>query len=108
MTGSNNNQDNCDIHMPGGWHLRKEITIGQILTMGMIVVSGLWWATTVETRMGQLTSEDRRIEEKFDIQLKAVSAQFLQAQTNIANTLTEIKYSLQRVNDKLDNKQDKK
>ena len=103
----NKKQENCDINI-GGWHLRKEITVGQILTMVMIIVSGLWWAATVETRMGQLASEDMRIEQKMEITQKNMTDRFDRYQRTVTDAMVEIKNDINRGFDRIDAKLDKK
>lgn len=94
-----------------GWHLKKEVTIGQIATVVLLLVSGLWWATTVETRMGQLASEDKRIEQRYELQYQNITDRFDRYQATVTSAMNEIKSEIKdgftRMDIKLDNKQDK-
>lgn len=102
------NNESFEMH---GWHLRKEITVGQILTMAMIIVSVLWWGATVEKRMGQLASEDVRIDQKYDLQIQSIEAQFLTYDRNLNINLQQIRNDIrsgfERIDRKLDGKVDK-
>jgi len=89
-------EHNCGEYRVNGWHLKKEVTIGQLVTIVCILVSGLWWASSVETRIERLASEDRRIEQKNDIQNK-----------NIERILGRIERKQDKLFDKLDAKVNK-
>lgn len=65
---ANISENDCGEYKVNGWHLKKEVTIGQLITILCISVSGLWWASSVETRIIHLVGEDRRIEQKHDVQ----------------------------------------
>jgi len=79
-----------------GWHLKKEVTIVQILTLISVVASAIWWAATVETRFVVLAGEDRRIEEKVDL-----------GNLNLERILNRIERKQDKLYDKMDNKADK-
>jgi len=55
-----------------GWHLKKEVTIGQILTLGCLAVTGIWWASSVETRFMHLDGQIDRVEEAAKLELGAL------------------------------------
>lgn len=80
-----------------GWHLKKEITIAQIITLVSLLFSTLWWASSVETRLIHLSGEDKRIEQKQDTN-----------SLNIEKILGRIERKQDKLFDKLDNKADKK
>lgn len=101
-----------------GWHLKKEVTIGQIITLLTILLSGLWWASSVETRLADGVSndrrieaeriaEDRRIEQKTDIILKGMSDRFDRSQDAVSVAFEKIDDSLVRIEKKLDRKADR-
>jgi len=79
-----------------GWHLKKEVTIGQLVTLICILVSGLWWASSVESRLVHLSDEDRRIEQKQDLHQK-----------QLERILGRIERKQDKLFDKLDKKADK-
>lgn len=97
----------CGEYKLNGWHLKKEVTIGQLLTTILILVSGLWWASSVETRIEKLNLEDHRIEQKTDIVLKNMNDRFDRYQVTVKDALADIKDGIDRVEDKLDKKADK-
>jgi hypothetical protein len=90
-----------------GWHLKKEVTIGQLVTLICILVSGLWWASSVETRLNGLHKEDERIEQKADIVIKNINAKFDLYQKDIERALGRIERKQDKIFDKLDEKADK-
>ncbi|MCK5605483.1 hypothetical protein KAR91_26560 [Candidatus Pacearchaeota archaeon] len=91
-----NKEQQCGEFRVSGWHLKKEVTIGQLITIVCILVSGLWWASSVETRIERLTAEDRRIEQKNDIQNK-----------NIEKILGRIERKQDKLFDKMEEKANK-
>lgn len=96
--------ENIMVH---GWHLKKEVTIGQLVTLVVLLISGLWWASSVETRIAQLNAEDRRIEEKTQIIMDSMDSKFDQYQKDIERALGRIDRSIGKLSDKLDEKADK-
>lgn len=90
-----------------GWHLRKEVTIGQIFTTIALVVTGLWWAASIENRQSLTQAEIRRIEEKQDMTARAMNDRFDRYQRSVADALNKIESGIQRISDKLDRKADK-
>ena len=89
-------EQDCGEFKVNGWHLKKEVTIGQLITLVVLLVSGLWWASSVETRLVFLSSEDFRIEQKQDAQNR-----------NIERLLGRIERKQDKLYDKIDNKVDK-
>ena len=96
-----------DINMGGGWHLKKEVTIGQIVTLLSILITGIWWASAVETRLATLKASDQRIEEKTEILLSNMNDRFDRYQHDVSKALLEINKGITRLNDKLDEKVDR-
>lgn len=90
-----------------GWHLKKEVTIGQLITIMVILVSGLWWASSIETRIAQLSAEDRRIEEKTEILYNNMNDQMASYQKDTIRALGRIDRSIGKLGDKIDKKVDK-
>ncbi len=91
-----NEEDQAGDIVVNGWHLKKEVTIGQLLTLITLLISGLWWASSVETRLTHLDAEDIRIEQKNDMQNE-----------NIEKILGRIERKQDKIFDKLDGKADK-
>lgn len=83
------NKDEVSLGM--GWHLKKEVTVGQIVTLMTILISGLWWAATVETRLALMANEQTAMTERIDRDEKRIDAQF-----------GEIKSYLVRIDNKVD------
>lgn len=79
-----------------GWHLRKEVTVGQIITIITILFSGLWYISTVETRLSLLEREDSVLLSRIDTTDKGM-----------VRALDQINITLRRIEDKLDRKADK-
>ena len=92
---SENEKDYSEIYV-AGWHLKKEVAITHLITVASIVVSGLWWASSVETRFVHVDGELIRIEEKTDMQMR-----------NITLLFNRIDRKLNKIDDKMDNKADK-
>ncbi len=103
---SSEKQD-CGEFRVNGWHLKKEVTIGQLVTIVMILVSGLWWASSVETRISGLSAEDRRIEEKTELIIQSVIDHIGIYQKDTIRALGRIDRSIGKLSDKLDRKADK-
>ena len=78
-----------DEYQLGGWHLRKEITIGQIVTMVTVIIGLITWGTSVESRLLILEKSNKTLEKRLD--------------RDFAN----IKKTLYRIEDKIDRKADK-
>lgn len=100
-------KENCGEYIVSGWHLEKRVTIGQIVTLITILISGLCWASSVETRMVGLSSEDRRIEEKTDIVIRAMGLHFDTYKKDTVRALNRIDRSITKLGDKIDSKADK-
>ncbi len=81
--------DVSDKNQDRSWHIKREITVGHLLTTGAIVVSAISWGLTIETRVAK---NEFRIGE-------------YRAGHDMA--LQRIENRLQRIEDKLDKKQDK-
>ncbi|MBL4838069.1 MAG: hypothetical protein JKY34_10870 [Kordiimonadaceae bacterium] len=72
-------------NQPERWHLKREVSAGHLVTTAAILISGFMWASSVDTRIAVLETK-----------IEATEADF-----------SEIRRSLQRIEDKLDNKADK-
>lgn len=70
---------------PDGWHIKKEVSVGHILTTALIAVSMMWWASSIENRITAL-----------EVAKEYNSAAF-----------KRIEQSLNRIEDKIDRKADK-
>ena len=86
----------CGEFKVSGWHLKKEVTIGQLITILVILVSGLWWASSVETRLVRVSDEIIRVEQKQDLQMMSITRLF-----------NRIDRKLNKIDDKMDRKADK-
>lgn len=75
--------------LTAGWHLKKEIAIGNIITLVAIIVSGTWYAGTLETRLALVEIAVKQQEVRMD------------------KDVSEIKRLLERIDSKLDKKADK-
>lgn len=95
----------------GGWHLKKEVTIGQIITIITILVSGLWWGASVEARISknkiQSDFERLRIEQKLDITFENMTDKFDRYQAQVRESMGRIDRHLEAISQKLDRKADK-
>jgi len=98
-------------YVVGGWHLRKEVTISQIVTLASLLVAGIWWSATTDARIEQnaaySAAEDRRIEQKNDLIVNAMNGRFDRYQQTVKEALGEIKGGIKDINDKMDRKADK-
>lgn len=79
-----------------GWHIKKEITLGHLITTASMVVTALWWASSVETRLAVMSEREAMLAEANNRQDEAIKA-----------TLETINQRLQRIEDKLDTKVDR-
>ena len=70
---------------PKGWHIKKEVSVGHILTTIVIAISMMSWAVSIEKRMTTLEVAKEYNSAAFD----------------------RIEQSLDRIEDKLDRKVDK-
>lgn len=82
---------------PSGWHLKKEVSIGHLLTTLVITVTAILYLGKIETRIALLESRD------------ADFARQIERDMNYRDALiTEIRGALLRIEAKLDGKQDKR
>lgn len=44
-----------------GWHLRKEVNFGHIITTGGLLVTALWWSSKIDSRMVAIEKSQTRI-----------------------------------------------
>lgn len=91
----------------GGWHVKKEVTIAQIVTLLTIVGWMIIWASDVESRFTSLAAEDRRIEQKADIVSEATGNTFTAYQRQTVSALRRIDRNLTSLGNKIDGKADK-
>lgn len=109
MTGKRSTD--LDEYKIKGWHLKKEVTIGQILTLVTVAITALIWAIQLESKVDKLNAyviaEDKRIEQKHDIYLKNLNDRFNLHQETLNRILNDINQGITRLNDKLDTKADK-
>lgn len=85
------------------WHLRKEITIGQIITMVTVIVSLFAWGSSVEQRIEVNSREYIRIEQKLDLSQAAMVNRMDRTDATISSSLSDIKKSLMRIEDRINN-----
>ena len=101
-----------------GWHLKKEVTIGQLFTLITILVTGVWWASTIEAKVHELEvydknlrnimkMENKRIEDKTDILLKGMGDRFDRYQADVKDSLNKIERGIENLGEKIDRKADK-
>lgn len=122
MSEDNNQKEECGVFQVHGWHLKKEVTIGQLCTLISLIVAGLWFAFTIDGRVANNTKaiddktatinsridyEVRLINEKNELQEKNMNDRFDRYQRTVSEALGEIKGGIQRLEDKLDKKADK-
>ena len=75
-----------------GWHLRKEITVGQILSIIAVIIGFGTWMMTIETRIAVIENDKVASGDRID-----------RLEIRVDNDLSEIKTSLRRIEDKLYN-----
>jgi len=90
-----------------GWHLKKEVTVGQIITLVTLLISGIWWASTVETRLTESAGDRVRIEQKTDIIIDGMTDRYDRQEAMMNSIFTRIERHLERIEEKLDGKADK-
>lgn len=74
-----------------GFHLEKSISVGHIITTMTIVVSVVWWASTVETRLAVNAT-----------QIEAVRTEATRQSEDAKIYRAEIREQLILINNKLD------
>lgn len=79
-----------------GWHLKKEVSVGHIVTTATILISAAAYVTSVESRFTEAEMRDMAIVERIN-----------RAERWQRDELAEIKSALRRIEDKLDRKADK-
>ena len=89
------------------WHLRKEITVGQIATMITVVVALFTWGTSVETRITQINGDIARVQEVAEVQYEALEHKLKSYRAHVTHSFNKIDQKLTRIEDKLDKKADK-
>lgn len=98
---------NDDIEIIKGWHLRKEVTVGQILTLLTILIAGVAWANSVEMRLSSSEYELKRVEQKLNITIGNINDRFDRYQRQIEAAMVRIENKLDLINSKVDSKVDK-
>ena len=93
---SKQEKQECRESIMSGWHLKKEVAITNIMALFGVILFGLLWAASVETRFQHVSGEMVRIEQKTDLQMK-----------NITVLFNRIDRKLNKIDDKLDKKADK-
>lgn len=83
--------------MTDGWHLKKEVSIGHLLTTGVITVTAVLYLGKIETRIALLESRDIEFARQIERDMSYRDA-----------LIAEIRAALLRIEAKLDNKQDKR
>lgn len=91
-----------------GWHLRKEVNVGHILTTVSFLITFGIWASNVENRLNQLHKEYQRIEEIGKLSRSNMDDRFNRYQADVSKALYHIDGKLERIEDKLDDKADKR
>jgi hypothetical protein len=89
-----------------GWHLRKEVTMGQIFTLASLFISGIWWANSVENRFVLQAQELIRLEQKNELTLQAQSDRFDRYQASVDSAFKKIDASLMRIEDRMNRERD--
>ena len=89
------------------WHLRKEITVGQIATMLTVLVALVTWGTSVETRITQINGDITRVQEVTEVQYEALENKLKSYRGHVTSSFNKIDKKLTRIEDKLDQKADK-
>ena len=89
------------------WHLRKEITVGQIATMLTVLVALITWGTSVETRITELDGDIARVQEVNEVHHKALENKLKSYRGHVTSSFNKIDQKLTRIEDKLDKKADK-
>jgi hypothetical protein len=79
------------------WHLEKNISVGHIITTGLAIISLVTWLMTMDKRVAVLES---------DVSHLAVSDIHLESQ--MRDALSKIDNTLDRIENKIDQKQDKR
>ena len=79
------------------WHIKKEITYSHIITTALLVVGALQYANKVDARIGLA-----------EFKIEAASAEAKDLETRTTASFAEIKDQLNRIEDKIDNKVDRR
>ncbi len=74
-----------------GFHIEKSVSVGHLMTTVSIIVSMIWWASTVETRLAVTASD-----------IQTMKAQAQTTREDVRDSLKEIKDALREMNNKLD------
>lgn len=70
-----------------GWHLKKEIALGNIITLIVVIISGLWWVAGIEKRLSLV--EHRTVEQE----------------KRIERDVADIKQMLTRIEDRINSRE---
>lgn len=94
--------------MADQWTVRKEINLGDVLTMlgmvgGMLTVGAVLWAS-LDSRIGQNEKNDAVVVQRVEYIERELAA----SRSDIKESLREIKDELRSLGNKLDQKADKK
>lgn len=79
-----------------GWHLKKEVSVGHIITTATIFISAVAYVISVETRFKEGEMRDLQFAERMD-----------RSDAWQTDEFGEVKTYLRRIEDKLDRKADK-
>lgn len=82
---------------PNGWHLKREVSIGHLLTTAAVTITAFMYIGKIETRIALLESRDVEL------------ARQIERDTHYRDAIVaEIRAALIRIESKLDGKADKK
>lgn len=79
------------------WHIKKEFTVGHIVTTLSVAAGVLWWSSDVNNQITLLHREDQILHERVN-----------DVRDEQRMALDDIKRSLLRIEEKLDKKADRK
>lgn len=86
---------------------KKEISLGSLLTIGMIIASTTYWGAHLEGRVNQNESELRAAQTLNDIKFDNLEKQQQQQREDFKASLNSIQKGIDRIESKLDRKVDK-
>jgi len=90
-----------------GWHLEKSITVGQIFTIAVILVTGIGYVVNNEKRLALMKENLRQETEARKVADENLQKRLGRMEERTARRFKVIQESLLRIEDKLDRKADK-
>lgn len=94
--------------MPGGWHLERSVSVGHIISTLMVAVAGVAFIWDIKIDVAQNKAAIETASEAAKVTSKWSDVRIANQEARFNRALDKIERALQRIEDKLDQKADKR